>query len=97
MKAASLKNSKKEKLSISYNDAGSTSNEILEEDNEDEEMEDDQLSINTSKEDNFDYEDVEEGEPSEIRKISYVDELNNQRDYSRNAQSDLFLQPNTDP
>ena len=39
-------------------------------------MEDDQLSINTSKEDNFDYEDVEEGEPSEIRKISYVDELN---------------------
>jgi hypothetical protein len=97
LKAASLKNSKKEKLSISYNDAGSTSNEILEEDNEDEEMEDDQLSINTSKEDNFDYEDVEEGEPSEIRKISYVDELNNQRDYSRNAQSDLFLQPNTDP
>ena len=27
------------------------------------------MSINTSKEENFDYEDVEEGEPSECRKI----------------------------
>ena len=33
--------------------------------------------MNTSKEDNFDYGDVEEGEPSVIRKISYVDEMNN--------------------
>jgi hypothetical protein len=43
------------------------------------------LSINTSKEENFDYEDVEEGEPSESRKAGYVDELNNLRDYSRNV------------
>jgi hypothetical protein len=43
------------------------------------------LSINTSKEENFDYEDVEEGEPSECRKTGYVDELNNLPDYSRNV------------
>jgi hypothetical protein len=72
-------------LSISYNDAGSSSNEIQEEDDEDEEIEHDSLRINTSKEENFDYEDVEEGEPSESRKAGYVDELNNLRDYSRNV------------
>ena len=47
-------------------------------------MEDDRLSINTSTEENFDYEDVEEGEPSEVREIGCTDKLNNQRDYSRN-------------
>ena len=57
-------------------------------------MEDDQLSINTSKEENFDYEDVEESEPSEARKIGHVEEL--EKDYSKNCQSDLFLQQITD-